>query len=236
MRRFALLSFGLHLTLIAGFLVWFHHVPPASDAPDAQGSVELVMLEQQGKGATTLPPEPEPPPAAAAPPQPEASPPSPPPPAPADAAVAEPSPPPPPPPKPQPAQQPSAPQPRASPPPVQHALQAPEINLGGTDSETNAIVSGDRVVPASVDAAYHNKEPVYPPEAVRRAEQGAVLLVIHVSPDGLADGVDVLQGSGYVLLDQAARDAVERWRFLPAVKDGQPMPFDMKLRVVFHLN
>jgi protein TonB len=71
---------------------------------------------------------------------------------------------------------------------------------------------------------------------VRRAEQGAVMLLIHVSVDGLTAGVEVLQGSGYVALDRAAQDAVMAWRFLPAVKDGQPIPFDMKLRVVFHLD
>jgi periplasmic protein TonB len=120
-------------------------------------------------------------------------------------------------------------------PPVQHAMQAPEINLGGTDSETNAIVTGSSVIPASVDAAFRNKQPVYPPEAVRRAEQGAVFLLIHVSPEGLASGVDVLKSSGYRSLDQAARDAVAAWRFLPAVKDGQPIPFDMPLRVSFQL-
>jgi protein TonB len=118
---------------------------------------------------------------------------------------------------------------------VQQAMQAPEINLGGTNSETNAIVSGPSVIPASVDAAFRNKEPVYPPDAVRRAEQGAVVLLIRVSPLGLASGVDVLKSSGYRSLDRAARDAVTAWHFLPAVKDGQPIPFDMTLRVSFQL-
>jgi protein TonB len=86
-----------------------------------------------------------------------------------------------------------------------------------------------------MDAKFHNQEPAYPPEAVRRAQQGAVILLIHVSPEGLASGVDVFRSSGFSLLDRAARDAVERWHFLPAVKDGVPIPFDMTLRVVFRL-
>ena len=114
-------------------------------------------------------------------------------------------------------------------------MQAPEINLGGTDSETNALVSGPSVIPARVDAMFRNKEPVYPPEAVRRAEQGAVMLLIHVSPEGLASGVDVLKSSGYRSLDRAAREAVTAWHFLPAVKDGEPIAFDMALRVNFQL-
>jgi periplasmic protein TonB len=251
MRRFVLLSFGLHAAVLGGALIWLSEGAPVRDAPDTEGAVELVMLEQQGQGTTTAPPTPAaaaatpvpdtPPPATEAPAVPPPLPPPPPPP-PVDTAVVEPlpvplPPPPPMPPTPTPQQaQPVAPPPRAAAPPRQRPIEAPEINLGGTDSETNAIVSGDHVVPASVDSKFHNKAPIYPPEAARRSEQGAVILLIHVSPDGLPAGVEVLQGSGYVLLDRAARDAVQAWHFLPAVKDGAPIPFDMKLRVVFHLD
>jgi protein TonB len=120
---------------------------------------------------------------------------------------------------------------------VQRAPEAPQIDLAGNDSETNAIViAGPNVIPASIDAKSRNREPVYPLEAARRAEQGAVILLIHVSPDGLPAGVDVAQSSGYVLLDRAARDAVWGWHFLPAVRDGRPIPFDMQIRVVFQLD
>jgi periplasmic protein TonB len=234
MRRFALISLGLHAALLVGLVAWFRHRPPVQDAPDTQGTVELVMLEQKGTGATTA--SRQPPPAAPAPP--EAPAPSPPVSASApDADEALPLPQPAPPAAPsKPPVQPSAPRQPASAPPVQHAAEVPIINLGGTDSETNAIASGDHVVPASVDAKFHNKEPIYPLEAARRAEQGTVILLIHVAPNGLANGVDVEQSSGFETLDQAARDAVEGWHFLPAVKDGQPMPFDMQLRVMFHLD
>jgi protein TonB len=121
-------------------------------------------------------------------------------------------------------------------PPVPARQEAPQINLGGNNSETNAIVSGPNVIPASVDAKYRNREPVYPAEAVRRAQQGTVMLLIHVSEDGLPAEVDVAQSSGYVLLDSAARDAVLGWHFLPAVRGGQAVPFEMRLRVVFHLD
>jgi protein TonB len=244
MRRFALLSLGLHAALLAVLLAWLDRGKPAPDAPDTQGAVELVLLEQQGTRATAPPPTPAPETATPARPEPQAPPPAPspapppaPPAAPTDmAAEAEPLPLPPPPPPVRPQERPSPPKQPAGAPAVQRAVEAPEINLGGNDSEANAIVSGDQVIPAGVDAKFHNREPAYPLEAVRRAEQGAVILLIHVSPEGLAAGVDVVQGSGYVLLDRAARDAVAAWRFLPAVKGGQPIPFDMRLRVVFHLD
>jgi protein TonB len=121
-------------------------------------------------------------------------------------------------------------------PPLPHAQEAPKINIGGTDSDTNAIAIGPDLIPASVDSKYRNKDPIYPREAALRAEHGSVTLLIHVSPQGLADGVDIAESSGFPMLDKAAHDAVANWHFLPAIKDGKPIPFDMPLRVVFSLN
>ncbi len=112
---------------------------------------------------------------------------------------------------------------------------APEFNLGGTDSPSNAIVLGDSVIPASPDDHARNRPPVYPIEASRRGQQGTVTLLIHVSPLGVAVGADVLQSSGHTLLDRAAQDAVMTWRFRPAVRNGAPVPFDMAMRFIFAL-
>ena len=221
------LSFGLHAALLAG-LLWFKQTPPSGDAPQSPGAVELVLEERRGSDVPAAPPEPVPAIAApVTPPPPEAR--APPPPDVATADEALPLPPIPP---------PSVPPrdlPSQASPPVQHAQEAPQIKLGG-NSDTDAIViSGPHVIPASVDAKFRNREPVYPRDAVRRAEQGAVILLIHVSPAGLPSGVDIAESSGFMLLDRAARDAVLGWHFVPAVQDGQPIPFDMKLRVVFNL-
>jgi len=236
MRRFGLISLVLHAVLLVGVLLWFHKRPEPHDTSDATGAIELVMLEQQGAEKTTAPPPqpaaPSAPMAVPAPPNPPVPPaPSPPP----AAADAEPMLPPPPPP-PAPPTPPAVPQPSPPPtPPIQRAAAALTINLGG-NSDANAIVTGPGVVPAAPDAKSRNRPPIYPPEAMRRAEQGSVVLLIHVSPEGLPSAVDVAQSSGYVLLDHAARDAVAQWRFLPAVEDGRPIAFDMLFRVVFNLN
>jgi periplasmic protein TonB len=243
MRRFAAISLGLHVVLLAGLLIWFGRGPRPSDVPDKEGAVELVMVEAQGTGAPAVPPQPAPQSSAMKPleelvPEPA----SPPPPQPLESTEAgdqlplpQPSPPEPPGPLSPDPPQPSAPTPPTPAPPVQEAMQAPEIRLPGNDSETNAIAMGDHVIPASIDAKFRNREPVYPPEAARRAEHGAVILLIHVSPEGLASSVDVLESSGHASLDRAAHDAVAAWHFRPAVKDGQPIPFDMPIRVTFQL-
>lgn len=121
-------------------------------------------------------------------------------------------------------------------PPAPNVDATPRINLGGTDSLSNVLVQGDQVIPAGPDPKVHNREPVYPDEAVRRGEQGAVILLINISPEGLASSVDIARSSGFNLLDRAARDAVATWRFVPAVRDGRPIASSMPMRIVFKLD
>ncbi len=235
-RLAGLISIGLHAVLLTGLLQWFRHAPPSGDDQQASGAVELVMLEQQGSGVPAAPHEPAPAiaaPAAPAPPEPPASPPPP------DVATADealPLPPIPPPVAP-PVVSPRVPpvMPSQPTPPVRRAQEGPQIKLGGNSDVDAIVIGGPRVIPASVDAKFRNREPVYPREAVLRAEQGAVILLIHVSPQGLPFDVDIAESSGFTLLDRAARDAVLGWHFVPAVQDGQPIPLEMKLRVLFNL-
>ena len=180
----------------------------------ARGHDAGTTAARPGTPAAALaqPPPPEPAPAEAALPLPQ--PPS------VATAAAAPAPPPPP------AQPPNEPQPAP-----------PRIDLRGDNSDSNTIVlPNPQVLPASVNARFHNKQPAYPAEAQRRAEQGAVVLLIHVAPDGLPAGVDVVSSSGHALLDRAATDAVWNWHFVPATQDGQPVPFDMTFRIVFQLD
>ena len=111
-----------------------------------------------------------------------------------------------------------------------------KFDFANVESDTNALVTGDLMVPASPDIKSHNRKPSYPTDAALRGEQGAVVLLIHVSPEGLVSGVDVLRSSGFSELDHAAEDAVMTWHFLPSVKDGQPVPDDIPMRIIFALD
>lgn len=67
------------------------------------------------------------------------------------------------------------------------------------------------------DADYlDNPAPAYPPLSRKLGEFGQVTLRVFVSADGQADKVEIRESSGYERLDRAARDAVSRWRFVPA--------------------
>lgn len=61
-----------------------------------------------------------------------------------------------------------------------------------------------------------NPAPLYPLMSRRRGETGRVVLRVFVSAEGHAQRVEVRSSSGSDLLDSAAREAVGRWRFVPA--------------------
>lgn len=111
--------------------------------------------------------------------------------------------------------------------------KAPVFDLEGTDSESNATVLGERVLPAMKDDRFRNRPPIYPVEAEIHGEHGSVVVVIHVSENGLASGADVVESSGFNVLDQAVLTAVEKWHFRPAMREGRSVPFDMPFRFIF---
>jgi len=85
----------------------------------------------------------------------------------------------------------------------------------------------------------------YPGEAfyltVRRRDLGAALVVegtegtvalrALVSVDGAVRSVEVAGSSGSPVLDRTAVEAVRRWRFAPATRDGEPIDAYVTLRI-----
>ena len=80
-----------------------------------------------------------------------------------------------------------------------------------------------------------NPRPRYPELARQRGQQGVVLLRVQVDARGTPTHVLIQQSSGHSLLDAAARDAVRRWRFSPALRLGRPVPGAVAVPVHFRL-
>ena len=73
----------------------------------------------------------------------------------------------------------------------------------------------------SSDAQYlQNPKPRYPPISMRMGEQGTVLVQVLVSDKGVAKDVQIKTSSGFFRLDNAALEAVVRWRFVPGKRAG----------------
>lgn len=92
------------------------------------------------------------------------------------------------------------------------------------------------VVQPRFDAAYlDNPRPPYPGVSRRQGEEGEVRLRVRVDPAGLAQQVEIQQGSGYPRLDQAALDTVRQWRFVPARQGDQPVAASVIVPIQFTL-
>jgi protein TonB len=92
------------------------------------------------------------------------------------------------------------------------------------------------LTPPNFDAAYlNNPPPVYPPLARRQGLSGKVVLRVYVSAAGSAEQVEIRTSSSHALLDQAARNAVLRWRFVPARQGDQPVAAWVLVPITFTL-
>ena len=64
----------------------------------------------------------------------------------------------------------------------------------------------------------------YPPIAIRLNQTGTSVVTVHIGADGSVQNVDVTGTSGHDSLDQAAVKCItSRWRFKPAMQNGQPV-------------
>ncbi len=82
-----------------------------------------------------------------------------------------------------------------------------------------------------------NPKPPYPIAARRLGQQGVVMLEVVVKPDGQAGEVRVRKSSGHQMLDDSAVQTVrERWRFIPAKRNGQPIEATVTFPVRFQLD
>jgi protein TonB len=230
MRRALFLSAAAHLLVALAFLVGPRLFPGMTSVPPppAEAEAEMVFVDPGQTPAPEQPPAPQPaPPQPPAPTVPELPQPPPVPPPPPPVPEAEPAPPPPV-PAPEAAKAVTAPPEPAQPP------EQPEVRLGDEAGSTAEIKGED--IPVGPDPSAPNIPPRYPADAARQGEQGVVVLLVNVAPNGAATGVEVYSSSGFMLLDRAARDAVARWQFKAKSENGLPVPSRTLIRVRFRLD
>ena len=85
------------------------------------------------------------------------------------------------------------------------------------------VADGDGLVKMDslVDMATHKFPPTYPPTA--RSARVAGIVKVEVVVDEAGSVTEVKNSEGPELLRRAAADAIKRWKFKPATKDGQPV-------------
>jgi len=115
----------------------------------------------------------------------------------------------------------------------QHAVSpdAPVASTGMPAAGTTApaAAAGDAGVPRPVSSP----APAYPRNALRSGATGDVQLRIEVGADGVPTDVEVVGSSRNRELDRAAVQAVRRWRFAPAMRDGLPVAASVQQTISF---
>ncbi|HEY8097546.1 MAG TPA: energy transducer TonB [Methylobacter sp.] len=90
---------------------------------------------------------------------------------------------------------------------------------------------------ANFNANYgSNPKPKYPSIATSRGWEGTVRLLVRVSIEGDCEEVTVQRSSGYDVLDEAAIEAVEKWKFIPAKRGDTPVSSSVVVPINFVLN
>ena len=107
-------------------------------------------------------------------------------------------------------------------------------------TKTSALISskkkaGKTIAPSYQAAYLHNQPPAYPRISKRRSEEGTVLLRVKVSKNGKAALVQIKKSSGSKRLDNAAHQTVNKWRFVPAKKEGKVVNGWVIVPIVFQL-
>jgi protein TonB len=110
---------------------------------------------------------------------------------------------------------------------------APGSVHGNGRSGTGGSSSGSDS--ATLPAGGYQVRPAYPDAARRMGIEGTALLKIRILEDGAVGEVHITRSAGHSSLDEAAVEAVRRWRFEPARRDGRPIQVWASLPIRFRL-
>ena len=89
-------------------------------------------------------------------------------------------------------------------------------------------------VGVSAPRAVYSPDPEYTGAARRQKLQGIVVLWLVIGEDGTVHDVRIARRLGLGLDEEAVR-AVKTWRFLPAIRNGTPVPVQVNIEVNFRL-
>jgi periplasmic protein TonB len=106
----------------------------------------------------------------------------------------------------------------AAPPSVEQRVAVPRVQL-----------------PLSAADYLNNPAPPYPPVSKRLREEGRVLLWVLVSAEGLPQKIELRKSSGFNRLDEVAAETVQRWKFVPGMRNGAAEAMWVEVPIDFRL-
>ena len=93
------------------------------------------------------------------------------------------------------------------------------------------------VVDARLNTRYAEQfQPAYPPGQLRLEREGEVSVRVLVGTDGLVKRIELIDSPHKDFWDATRKQALKKWRFSPATRDGKPFESWINLKVRFEIN
>ena len=130
-----------------------------------------------------------------------------------------------------------APAPAAAPPPVETAATTPPAPRPASTTASATPAAAPAAAPAGGETraaqVVKTTPPDYPPDAVRKHQEGWVEVEFTVMPDGTVANATVVNANPARIFNSSALRAVERWTFTPRTDNGTPTQEKMRRRIEF---
>lgn len=99
----------------------------------------------------------------------------------------------------------------------------PPLITGGGTISTLSPVHNPVLTSAKINPRYANDlQPIYPPGLIRQEIEGSVTVRVLVGIDGRVKAVEPLRFDDDAFVRATRDQALRKWRFLPATRDGAP--------------
>jgi protein TonB len=121
------------------------------------------------------------------------------------------------------------------------AEQAKANQQKAAEQQSTAAAQGAQAAPVAAAANPQTSDAVllkaeqarYPTSALRAGLSGWVMVGFKITTDGRTKSVHVIDAQPRHVFDRAAMEAIDRYRFKPAMRDGNPVESNSQQKVVF---
>jgi protein TonB len=112
----------------------------------------------------------------------------------------------------------------------------PETTSGGA-AIPEPVKHDPIMVGANIDPRYANNfQPTYPPDQIREGNTGRVMVKVLIGTDGRVKDIEKVSAPSDSFWEATKRQALSKWRFKPATRDGVPYEAWKTMNVSFVLN
>lgn len=118
---------------------------------------------------------------------------------------------------------------------AQQARAAARPAGNNTQAATTAASTAATVGPTSDAELIKGQAPSYPSAALRSHQTGWVVVGFTIDTEGRTTNVHVVDSQPRRVFDRSATDAVHRYRFKPAMKNGTPVASSREQKIEFNL-